>query len=75
MSSSSVSKYNNAVGSANSRLYTQAARLRELGVPAKEDLPELKAIDAAPVPLRSELQTALPPAADGEPDAGEDQAG
>ncbi len=60
--SDAVSKYNNAVGSANSRLYTQAARLRELGVPAKEDLPELKAIDAAPVPLRSELQAALPPA-------------
>jgi DNA recombination protein RmuC len=67
--SDAVNRYNNAVNSANSRLYTQAARLKELGVPAKEDLPELKAVEVAPLALRGELQDA--PTDDEEPSADE----
>lgn len=51
-----LDKYNKAVSSANMRLYPQAVRLQELGVPAKEELPELKSVETIAADLRPELQ-------------------
>ena len=47
-----VSRYNDGVGSMESRVLTQARRFRELGVSTTRDLPELQPIDATPRALR-----------------------
>ena len=47
-----VTRYNDGVGSMESRVLTQARRFRELGVSTTRDLPELQPIDATPRALR-----------------------
>ena len=47
-----VSRYNDGVGSMESRVLTQARRFRELGVSTTKELPELQPIDATPRALR-----------------------
>lgn len=47
-----VTRYNDGVGSMESRVLTQARRFRELGVPTTRELPELQPIDASPRALR-----------------------
>ena len=47
-----VNRYNEGVGSMESRVLTQARRFRELGVSTTRDLPELQPIDAIPRALR-----------------------
>ena len=47
-----VNRYNEGVGSMESRVLTQARRLRELGVSTTRELPELQPIDATPRALR-----------------------
>ncbi len=47
-----VSRYNDGVGSMESRVLTQARRFRELGVSTTQELPELQPIDATPRALR-----------------------
>lgn len=44
----SVKAYNDAVGSFESRVLTQARRFKELGAPGKKDIEELPVIDSAP---------------------------
>ena len=50
--STAVSRYNDGVGSMESRVLTQARRFRELGVSTTRELPELQPIDATPRALR-----------------------
>ena len=48
-----VNKYNAGVGSMESRVMAQARRFRDMGVPATQDLPEVRIVDAAPrAPMR-----------------------
>ena len=47
-----VTRYNDGVGSMESRVLTQARRFRELGVSTTRELPELQPIDATPRALR-----------------------
>ena len=47
-----VSRYNEGVGSMESRVLAQARRFRELGVSTPRELPELQPIDATPRALR-----------------------
>ena len=47
-----VSRYNEGVGSMESRVLAQARRFRELGVSTPRELPELQTIDATPRALR-----------------------
>ena len=47
-----VNRYNEGVGSMESRVLTQARRFRELGVSTTRELPELQSIDATPRALR-----------------------
>ncbi len=47
-----VSRYNEGVGSMESRVLTQARRFRDLGVSTTRELPELQSIDATPRALR-----------------------
>ena len=53
-----VSRYNEGVGSMESRVLTQARRFRELGVSTTRELPELQPIDATPRALRRGQQGA-----------------
>ena len=47
----SVESYNKAVGSLESRVLVTARRLKDMGVTAPEDLPDLESIDHTPRPL------------------------
>lgn len=47
-----VNKYNEGVGSFNSRLLVQAQRFSKLGVPTTRELPNLRTIEASIQPLR-----------------------
>ena len=49
----SVGKYNEAAGSLDSRLLPQARKLNELGVGAKDELPEVPTLETNPRPLNS----------------------
>jgi DNA recombination protein RmuC len=49
--SRSVESYNRAVGSLESRVLVTARRLKDLGVTAPDDLPDLMTIDHTPRPL------------------------
>ena len=51
-----VQAYNETAGSFEQRVFVQARRFKELGVPAKEDISEIPWIDRTPRQLqRSEL--------------------
>ncbi len=51
-----VQSYNETAGSFEQRVFVQARRFKELGVPAKEDIPEIAWIDRSSRQLqRSEL--------------------
>jgi DNA recombination protein RmuC len=55
----SVESYNKAVGSLESRVLVTARRLKDKGVTAPEDLPELDTIDHTPRPLGAPELTGL----------------
>ena len=51
-----VQSYNETAGSFEQRVFVQARRFKELGIPAKEDIPEITWIDRTSRQLqRSEL--------------------
>ena len=50
-----VQTYNETVGSFERRVFVQARRFKELGVPAKEEIPEIAYIDRVPRNLDSEI--------------------
>ena len=54
-----VARYNDGVGSMESRVLTQARRFRELGVSTTRELPELQPIDATPRALRQGQRDAV----------------
>ena len=53
-----VQTYNETVGSFERRVFVQARRFKELGVPAKEEIPEIAYIDRVPRSLDSEIAPA-----------------
>jgi len=53
--SRSVQTYNETVGSFERRVFVQARRFKDLGVPAKEEIPEITYIDRIPRNLDSEI--------------------
>jgi DNA recombination protein RmuC len=55
----SVESYNKAIGSLESRVLVTARRLRDKGVTAPEDLPDLEMIDHTPRPLGAPELTGL----------------
>ncbi len=50
-----VQTYNETVGSFERRVFVQARRFKELGVPAKDEIPEIAYIDRVPRSLDSEI--------------------
>ena len=55
----SVESYNKAVGSLESRVLVTARRLKDKGVTAPDDLPDLETIDHTPRPLGAPELTGL----------------
>ncbi len=61
--SRTVQTYNETVGSFERRVFVQARRFKELGVPAKEEIPEISYIDRVPRNLDIEIAEPLAAAA------------
>ena len=55
----SVASYNSAIGTLESRVLVTARRLKDKGVTAPEELPELETIDHTPRPLGAQELTGL----------------
>ena len=69
--SRSVQTYNETVGSFERRVFVQARRFKDLGVPAKAEIPEIAYIDRIPRNLDSELtDPAVEIEGDGFPETG-----
>ena len=51
-----VQTYNETVGSFERRVFVQARRFKELGVPAKKEIPEIPWIDRVPRSVESEVE-------------------